>query len=128
MPAPALTIQKVHWRTLLRQRGELVNYDTGSQLILDVKVIVTRPNVNQIDLSSDGSIVMEAKDWDVLIDPDTILDGNGVRIVPVTGHVITRASGLVLAVKSSAGGQPVWRWSDSLETWRRVHTTCKRER
>lgn len=128
MPAPALTIQKVHWRTLLRQRGELVNYDTGSQLILDVKVLVTRPAANQIDLSSDGTIVMEAKDWDVLIDPDTILDGNGVRIVPATGHTITRASGLVLAVKSSAGGQPVWRWSDSLETWRRVHTTCKRER
>ncbi len=25
----ALTIQQVHWRTLLRERGELVDYDTG---------------------------------------------------------------------------------------------------
>lgn len=128
MAAPALSIQKVHWRTLLRQRGELVNYDTGSQLILDVKVVVTRPASNQVDLSPDGAISLEAKDWDVLIDPDTILDDDQNRIVPAHGHRITRASGLVLAVQASAIGGPVWRWSDALETWRRVHTTCRRER
>lgn len=124
----ALTIQKVHWRTLLRQRGELVNYDTGVDLIADVKVVVTRPIDNQVDLSADGSIIAEAKEWDVLIDPDTLLDSSGNRIVPGDGHKITRAGGLVLTVQPGSTGRTCWRWSDAFETWRRVHTTCKRER
>lgn len=128
MTAPALSIQKVHWRTLLRQRGELVNYDTGTDLITDVKVVVTRPVDNQVDLSQDGSIGMESKEWDVLIDPDTLLDSNGIRIVPSQGHKIARAGGVVLTVQPGSTGRTCWRWSDSCETWRRVHTTCKRER
>ncbi|MFO0943029.1 MAG: hypothetical protein U0930_20010 [Pirellulales bacterium] len=127
MTAPALTIQKVHWRTLLRQRGELVNYDTGLDLITDIKIVVTRPAENQIDLSMDGAIAMESKEWDVLIDPDTILDSGGNRIVPAVGHRIIRATGLILMVQNRSGSN-CWRWSDALETWRRVHATCNRER
>ncbi len=106
---------------MLRQRGELVNYDTGTQLIVDVKVIITRPAANQIDIVSDGVISAPAKQWDVLIDPDTILDSNGIRIQPAVGHKILRSNGMLLAVEHrQAEDNTSWRWSDSLETWRRV--------
>ncbi len=121
----ALTIQQVHWRTLLRERGELVDYDTGSQVISDVKVVVTRPGEDQVDLNE--SIAIENKQWDFLIDPDSIR-ASGVRIVPKHGHKITRRDGTVYTVEPASSGRNCWRWSDGLQTWRRVHTTILRDK
>lgn len=127
MAAPAMSIQQVHWRTLLRQRGEPVTYDTGVQAIPDVMVVVTRPGEDQIDLNE--STMVEGKQWDFLIDPDSIKDPDDVRIIPQHGHKITRADGTVYVVEPGSGGaRNCWRWSDGMQTWRRVHTVVMRDK
>lgn len=124
--ATALTIQKVHWRTLLRTRGELVTYAVNDVLVLDeVNVIVTRPGEDQLDI--DENFALQNKQWDFLIDPDTLVDGDD-RIVPAQGHVITRADGTRYVVEAAGGSRNCWRWSDALETWRRVHTVIEEDK
>jgi hypothetical protein len=125
MAAPAISIQRVHWLTLLRQRGEPVTYTDGVVTLTNVMVVVTRPGEDQIDLSDGVSI--ESKQWDVLIDPETIKAGD-VRIIPSQGHKITRADGTVYRVEPSSANRNCWRWSDAFETWRRVHTVIQRDK
>jgi hypothetical protein len=125
MPAPAISIQRVHWLTLLRQRGELVTYTNGVVTLTNVNVVITRPGEDQIDVS-DG-MAIESKQWDVLIDPESIKSG-GNQIIPDQGHKITRSDGTVLLVESAGADRTCWRWSDAFKTWRRVHTTIMREK
>ena len=126
MTAPALTIQQVHWRTLLRTRGELVSYFIGAVEIPELNVIVTRPGEDQIEV--DENIAIANSQWDILIDPDTLIDGDAIRIVPAQGHVIVRADGTRYTVEPAGGSRNCWRWSDGLETWRRVHTVIERDK
>jgi prolyl oligopeptidase PreP (S9A serine peptidase family) len=86
---------------------------------------VTRPGEDQIDVSDGMSI--ESKQWDVLIDPETIKSGSN-QIIPDQGHKITRSDGTVLLVESAGADRNCWRWSDAFKTWRRVHTTIMREK
>ena len=123
MAAPAISIQRVHWLTLLRQRGELVVYTDGVVTLNNVLVVVTRPGEDQLDLSEGVSI--ESKQWDFLIDPETIKAGDQ-RIIPSQGHKVTRADGTVYRVEPSSANRNCWRWSDAFETWRRVHTVVQR--
>lgn len=125
MAAPAISIQRVHWLTLLRQRGEPVTYTDGVVTLTNVMVVVTRPGEDQIDLSDGVSI--ESKQWDILIDPETIKSGAD-RIIPSQGHKITRADGTVYRVEPSSGNRNCWKWSDGFETWRRVHTVIQRDK
>jgi hypothetical protein len=125
MAAPAISIQRVHWLTLLRQRGEPVTYTDGVVTLTSVMVVVTRPGEDQIDLSDGVSI--ESKQWDFLIDPETIKAGS-VRIIPSQGHKITRGDGTVYKVEPSSGNRNCWKWSDAFETWRRVHTVIQRDK
>ncbi|QDV26933.1 hypothetical protein [Aureliella helgolandensis] len=118
--APALTLQKLLWRTLLKTRGVLVTYKATGFVIAELKVVFTRPGEDQVDMSDNFSLV--SKQWDVLIDPATLINPTGTPIEPELGHVITKLDGTVYRVQSGDGSRNCWRWSDGLQTWRRTHT------
>lgn len=123
---PALTIQQVHWRTLLRTRGEWITYTAGGHTTPQFQAVITRPGENQIDLADAMSI--DSKNWDVLIDPADLVNASGEQIIPDRAHEITRVSdGTKYRVEPGPAGQNCFRWSDNLKTWRRVHTTIVTE-
>lgn len=120
----AKTIQQVHWQTLLRSRGEPVTYIVSEEYsIEDLMIVVTRPVESTVQI--DQAIVLDNSQWDALIDPDTLVDADGNRIEPQQGHLIVRADGTRLRVEPTNGGRKCWRWSEALETWRRVHTVSE---
>lgn len=120
MTAPALTLQQLLWRTLLKTRGELVTYKAAGVELANLAVIITRPGEAQVDL--DDNFTLESKQWDILIDPAKLVDSSGNTFEPSLGHQIIRTGGLVYRVKPGDGANTCWRWSDGLHTWRRVHT------
>lgn len=124
MTAPAMTIQRVHWLTLLKQRGELVTYSTGVVTIAELNVVMTRPGEDQVDLSE--GMTLQSKQWDFLIDPATLIH-EGDQIIPLQGHKITRANGTVYRVEPGQSSRNCWRWSEAMHTWRRVHTVIERD-
>lgn len=120
MTAPALSLQQVLWRTIIRTRGEVVTYIAAGFEITDLTVVITRPGEDQVDIAE--NFTLESKQWDVLIDPATLLKPDGSQFEPSLGHQIVRTGGLVYRVKSGDSAKTCWRWSDGLHTWRRVHT------
>lgn len=120
MPAPALSLQTVLWRTLIRTRGEVVTYRSAGLELPNLTVVITRPGETQIDLAE--NFTLESKQWDVLIDPATLVNPDGSQIEPSLGHEIIRTGGLIYRVKPGDSSRTCWRWSDGLHTWRRVHT------
>jgi hypothetical protein len=115
------TIQQLHWKTLLRQRGELLVYNDGVTEI-EVTGVLTRPSEGVEGV--DPSVLFESKQWDVLIAPGDLLDEDDNEIIPKHGHTVTRVidDAKFEVVPGSTGGN-CFRWSDALKTWRRVHLT-----
>lgn len=115
------TIQQLHWKTLLKQRGELLSYFDG---VTDIEVmgVLTRPaeGVEGVD----PSVLFESRQWDVLISPVDLIGDDNEEVIPKHGHKVTRMSDSTEfeVVPGSTGGN-CFRWSDALKTWRRVHLT-----
>jgi hypothetical protein len=120
MTAPALTLQRLLWQTLLKTRGEIVTYRATGFELAEITVVITRPGEDQVNV--DDNFVLESKQWDVLIDPATLLTPAGDQFEPSLGHQIIRTGGIVYRVKPGDSAKTCWRWSDGLHTWRRVHT------
>ena len=118
--APAVSIQRVHWLTLLKTRGVLVTYKATGFELTQLKVVLTRPGEDQVDV--DENFAIESKQWDVLIDPATLIDSNQNQFEPVLGHQVVTTDGSIYRVQPGNGTRNCWRWSDGLHTWRRVHT------
>lgn len=139
----SVTLQSVHFKTLLRHRGEIarngdgggVLYSSGDQTFASVDCVVTRPGESQADV--DEYSTLESRQWDFLFDPDALLTPGGQRYVPEAGDRITRYrrdpdGNLVVdstyTVEPAAASQVHWRWSDNLETFRRVHATADKSK
>lgn len=112
-------IQRIAWQALRAARGEPIRYTAGS-IVVDLVAVKTRPAANQVD-TADG-IVYESREWDWLMDPAELVNTNGETIEPARGHKITAADGTEYKPQPSGATETVWRWSDGLHTWRRVHT------
>jgi hypothetical protein len=116
-----------HWLALRSLHGEPVTYRAGD-LVIDkhpttgepLKAVPAKVDGQQVALSDTTTVTSRGQDW--LIDPDELLDGNLERVEPEHGHTITTQSGDVYAIQPTDNNDDVWRWSDALHTWRRVHS------
>lgn len=107
-----------HWLTLRAQYGEPITYRAGD-LVVALVAVPAAVGGRQIGTEQMAASV-RGLDW--LIDPDELVDADGLRIEPRHGHRITRADGTEYRVQPTDTAASVWRWSDSLQTWRRVNT------
>ena len=118
--APAISVQRVHWLTLLKTRGVFVTYKATGFDVSQLNVVFTRPGEDQVNV--DENFALESKQWDVLIDPATLVDSSGNTFEPSLGHQVVKEDGTIYRVQPGNGSRNCWRWSDGLQTWRRVHT------
>ncbi|GAB5404303.1 MAG: hypothetical protein Aurels2KO_25340 [Aureliella sp.] len=116
---PAYTPQRLAWLTLRHQRGESVTYTDGD-LVIDLVAVATRPDARQVDATEGFIVSSRAMDW--LVDPDELIDEQNNRVEPADGAFITRKSGEKYKLMPTDGSEDTWRWSDPLETWRRINT------
>lgn len=119
MTTPAATPQRMAWLTLRRIRGESITYRDGD-LAVELVAVPTRPEALQVD--SGESLVVSSRELDWLVDPDELVDADGLRVEPRTGATITRLSGDVYRIAPTNVSDDAWNWSDPLETWRRIHS------
>jgi hypothetical protein len=119
-----------HWLALRKLHGEPITYQAGDLVITNhpttgepLKAVPAAVDGQQVALTETTTVTSRGQDW--LIDPDELVDESGDRIEPDHGHTITRESGEVYAVQPTDTNDDVWRWSDSLHTWRRVHSELK---
>jgi hypothetical protein len=119
-----------HWLALRKLHGEPITYRAGDLVITNhpatgepLKAVPAQVDGEQVALSESTTVTSRGQDW--LIDPDELLDALLERVEPEHGHTITRASGEVYAVSPTDNNDDVWRWSDALHTWRRIHSELK---
>jgi hypothetical protein len=119
-----------HWLALRKLHGEPITYRAGDLVITKhpttgepLKAVPAQVDGEQVALSESTTVTSRGQDW--LIDPDELLDALLERVEPEHGHTITRASGEVYAVSPTDNNDDVWRWSDALHTWRRIHSELK---
>ncbi len=112
-------IQRIAWQALRAARGEPITYTAGS-VSVDLVAVKTRPAAAQVDTVE--GVVLESREWDWLMDPAELVNAAGEAIEPARGHKLTAADGSEYLPQPSGATDLVWRWSDGLHTWRRVHT------
>jgi hypothetical protein len=120
MTVPAYTPQRLAWLTLRRQRGEPITYTDGD-LVINLVAVATRNDARQVDASEGFIVSSRAMDW--LVDPDELIDELKKRVEPADGAFITRESGEKYKLMPTDGNEDTWRWSDPLETWRRINSS-----
>ncbi len=116
-----------HWLALRKLHGEPITYRAGDLVITKhpttgepLVAVPARVDGQQVALSESTSVTSQGQDW--LIDPDELVDEDLERVEPDHGHVIETAAGEIYRVSPTDNANDVWRWSDSLHTWRRVHS------
>ncbi|MGN6547722.1 MAG: hypothetical protein ACTHK7_21920 [Aureliella sp.] len=113
-------LQRLAWRALKASRGESVTYVSGSYS-LSITLVKTRPNSSQVDAADNVGVTSTSWDW--LADPAELLTATDEPLEPKRGDKIVDATGKVYPLMpTNSGSGKVWRWSDNLETWRRIHT------
>lgn len=111
---------RLAWRALKAAQGEKVTYVSGSYS-LPITLVKSRPVSSQVDGAD--NVGVQSTSWDWLADPAELLTATAEPLEPTRGDKIIDAAGRVYPLMpSNSGSGQVWRWSDSLETWRRLHT------
>lgn len=131
MASPSVAaIRRQHWLAVRSLHGEAITYRAGDLVISQhpttgepLKAVPAQVDGQQTPTGDGLTVTSRGQDW--LIDPDELVDELLERVEPAHGHTITRASGEVFKVQPTNNADDVWRWSDGLHTWRRVHSELK---